>query len=391
MLFVVYFYGNVINLKSGSDCSRGPCLEKKRSCWYKSGRTDLWWENILTGVAPTECWKFFFRMSKDSFNKLLSELRPYICPNPLTPNYRALSAEKKLAVTLYYLKDTGSLGMTANAFGIAICTASTVIFEVCQAISKNLGPTYIHLPKDEDEMRQKVSEFESKFGMTQAFGCVDGTHIPILCPVENSQDYFCYKHYHSLSVQAVCDYRGYFMDVECMWPGSVHDAKVFANSAINRKLRNKKLPTTFQSPIQGEKIPNYIIGDPAYPLVPFCMKEYQSCSNNEQVIFNSMLRSARNPIECAFGRLKARWSILTRKMDIKLETIPTIIYACFVLHNFCEKNKSYIDEELVKYQIELIKKNEDEHKNVPDPIYSSNEGEGAVVRRTLTNLILNTT
>ena len=42
-----------------------------------------------------------------------------------------------------------------------------------------------------------------------------------------------------------------------------------------------------------------------HPLVPFCMKEFEHCSNNEQVIFNNMLRSARNPIECAFGRLKA--------------------------------------------------------------------------------------
>ena len=24
-----------------------------------------------------------------------------------------------------------------------------------------------------------------------AFGCVDGTHIPIKCPSDNSQDYFC--------------------------------------------------------------------------------------------------------------------------------------------------------------------------------------------------------
>ena len=85
------------------------------------------------------------------------------------------------------------------------------------------------------------------------------------------------------------------------------------------------------------------------------MKEYESCANNEQVIFNNMLRSARNPIECAFGRLKARWSILTRKMDLKIEAIPIVVYACFVLHNFCEKKNSYIDEDLVHHQMNIIK------------------------------------
>ena len=308
--------------------------------------------------------------------------------NPLSPNYRALTAEKKLAITLYYLKDTGSLAMTANSFGIAICTASAVIFEVCKAISKYLGPKYLYLPKNQTEIRQKVSEFEAKYGMIQAFGCIDGTHVPIRRPVVNSQDYFCYKQFFSLSVQAICDCRGYFMDVECMWPGSVHDAKVFANSSINMKLRNTTLPQLFQMPLQGAgKIPNYLIGDPAYPLVPFCMKEYEHCSNDAEVIFNNMLRSARNPVECAFGRLKARWAILTRKVDLKLETIPTVIYACFVLHNICEANKSYVDDELVNIQTDLMKQNENEHKNTPDPIYSVNEAEGAVVRRTLTNYI----
>ena len=40
--------------------------------------------------------------------------------------------------------------------------------------------TEIHLyAHDCDEMRMKVSEFEAKFGMIQAMGCIDGTHVPL--------------------------------------------------------------------------------------------------------------------------------------------------------------------------------------------------------------------
>ncbi len=77
-----------------------------------------------------------FRLPREAFMEFAEELCPYISPNPSSPNYRALSTEKKLAVTLYYLKDTGSLSMTANTFGIAINTASVIIAEVCTAISK---------------------------------------------------------------------------------------------------------------------------------------------------------------------------------------------------------------------------------------------------------------
>ena len=199
--------------------------------------------------------------------------------------------------------------MTANTFGVHQSTVSKVVIQVCNAISKNIGSEYLHLPRTEEEMRTKIAQFETKFGMVQAFGCIDGTHIPIRRPYVNSQDYFNYKQFFSLNVQAVCDARGIFMDVECRWPGCVHDAKVFANSEIHNKLKSSNLPKTFSSLLPGpgyDKIPNYLIGDPAYPLAPFCMKEYQSCKGNSQVIFNNILREARNPVECAFGRLKAR-------------------------------------------------------------------------------------
>ena len=70
---------------------------------------------------PAETWKKNFRMSREEFENLTNELRPSISPDPSSPNYMALSAEKKVAITLYFLKDTGSLVMTANTFVACSC------------------------------------------------------------------------------------------------------------------------------------------------------------------------------------------------------------------------------------------------------------------------------
>ena len=120
------------------------------------------------------------------------------------------------------------------------------------------------------------------------------------------------------------------------------------------------------------------------------MKEYDTCASNEQVMFNALLRAARNPIECAFGRLKARWSILTKKVDLKIESVPVVVYACFVLHNYCEINKSYLDEDLVRCQIDLSERNDGQNQNIIDPVYSGDNTEGNVVRQTITNYIQDT-
>ena len=154
--------------------------------------------------------------------------------------------------------------------------------------------------------------------------------------------------YYSLNIQAICDAFGRFTNVEIKWPGSVHDARVFANSSIQKSFLEKKFTLFHKELLPGrECVPQLLLGDPAYPLLPYLMKEYDSCQTNEQVIFNQMLRSSRSQIECAFGRLKARWRILTRPLDIPTQSMPNVICACFVLHNFCELHKIEADSAFV--------------------------------------------
>lgn len=51
------------------------------------------------------------------------------------------------------------------------------------------------------------------------------------------------------------------------------------------------------------------------------------------------LCQSRMVIECAFGRLKAQFGALKREMDINIKDVASVIYACFVLHNFVKSTK----------------------------------------------------
>lgn len=151
---------------------------------------------MMLAVDPIEdLWKKNFKLSCVEFEELCNKLRPYIASNILYPNHRALSVEKKVAAVLYFLKDTGSMTMTSNTFGVHRSTLTKAITEVCGTIVTYMVPKLISLPKSQDEMLSTISEFEVACGMTQAFGCIDGTHIPIKAPISNSQVYYNYKQF----------------------------------------------------------------------------------------------------------------------------------------------------------------------------------------------------
>lgn len=67
-----------------------------------------------------------------------------------------------------------------------------------------------------------------------------------------------------------------------------------------------------------------ILGDPAYPLLPFVMKEF---ANNSTFLVSNFY------LQCALGRLKGRFGCLKRDMDRDIKYLPEVVHVFFSLHN----------------------------------------------------------
>ena len=121
--------------------------------------------------------------------------------------------------------------------------------------------------------------------------------------------------------------------------------------------------------------------------MPYLMKEYSNGGSTvQEQYFGMTLCQSQMVIECSFGHLKVRFGALKRAMDINLDELSYIIYACFVLHNFCELKNERIGEEKVTAAIDY-----DKHFQpavAPNNISTDcNEKEGKKIRRILTKYL----
>ena len=127
------------------------------------------------------------------------------------------------------------------------------------------------------------------------------------------------------------------MDVNIGWPGKCHDARVFVNSSVYLKGNSGSLLPQATRRLSGVDVPLVLLGDPAYPLLPWLMKPFPDNGNTTrpQKTINYRQSRARMVVENAFGRLKGRRRCLLKRMD-NLSNVSNVVAACVVLHNFCE-------------------------------------------------------
>ena len=318
-------------------------LTVERTVWTHE-RSGEWWDRIVNRCFHGRDWLENFRMSRETFLYLCQELRPTI-ERQDTVLRRPIPVEQRVAIALWKLATNGEYQTIAHLFGVSRSSVCLIVKDVCEAIVSLLQPKYITVPTG-DRLKAIVDGFESKWGFPQCVGAIDGSHIPIASPQEHLADYHNRKGWHSIILQGVVDHELRFWNVNVGWPGRVHDARVFSNSTLFEKARAGTLLPNTPRLFNGVSVPLVILGDPAYPLLPWLMKPYVQHGNisSQKKAFNYRLSRARKVIENAFGRLKGRWRCFLKRNDIATEDIPTIITACCILHNICEVHRDEFND-----------------------------------------------
>lgn len=250
---------------------------------------------------------------------------------------QAIPVEKRLAVTLWTLATPAEYRTIAHLFGIARSTVCKIVHDTCEAITGVLLKRYITFPSG-DKLQAVIEGFESKWGLPQCIGAVDGCHIPVSPPEMCHTDYYNRKGWYSIILQAVSDQNYLFTDIYVGWAGSVHDARVLVHSTLYEKASEGHLVPHQVRRISNVDVPLFLVGDSAYPLQTWLMKPFPhgSVTTRQERTYNYRISRARIVVECAFGRLKGRWRRLMKKNDMDINNVPQVIVACCVLHNICE-------------------------------------------------------
>ncbi|XP_055906524.1 putative nuclease HARBI1 isoform X1 [Eupeodes corollae] len=213
-----------------------------------------------------------------------------------------------------------------------------------------------------DETQNARNYFFSTSRLPGVIGCVDGTHIGIVAPIELRHQYLNRKGYYSLNAMIVsvflensfcflmqvfkaCDHNMCIRYVDARYPGSTHDSFVWNCSNLKSVLE-----TWYQ---RGER--SMFLGDAGYPLSSCLLTPFRNVSSgSRQSLFNKQHAKGRNIIERTIGVLKSRFRCLLneRKMHYAPSKAKQIVNACCALHNICIKYR-VTDPEIVEEEISL--------------------------------------
>jgi len=296
-----------------------------RTAWGGLPYVDLF--PLIFGESMSERhFKDWMRMDKKTFAELVDQLKftkaysdifdpetglPY--PNPRGGHGRKTTLQREMACALYVLSGNEPLDRIAFLWGEGFRSSGLVEAVVDRFVEAlhELHNTYICWPRTDDEVEAVVKGIKALRGVPHCLGIMDGTHIEIKGKRGQpfgDRAFTSYKKRQSVILHAVVDANGLFMHASAGHPGSMSDSVIFAQLDILDWI----LGTISRSDMHSGR---FILCDSGYCLRPFSIRGYAYDTDDEkEQVLNAYVSSTRVVVENAFGRLKARFRCVWRRV-----------------------------------------------------------------------------
>ncbi|CAN1173345.1 Putative nuclease HARBI1 [Linum perenne] len=166
-------------------------------------------------------------------------------------------------------------------------------------------------------------------------GALDGTMVTVRPTVATQTKYRNRKGQTAINVLGVCNTRMQFVYCLAGWPGSAHDSRILRDALAR--------DSSFRIPPGS-----YYLCDAGYTnargfLTPYRAQRYhltewgRNRPRTKEEMYNMRHAKARNVIECAFGVLKMRFSLLRDSSWFSPTRVGMIVNACVLLHNYIRR------------------------------------------------------
>ncbi len=345
---LVAFFGASISLLASQEALKGAGGLQPG---YKLGSSVIERERVpvneIFGRLDERWFKKCYRMSKSLFWKLHSLLDPHMkqvsSKQRGPPPNGLISTAARLSMAIRWFAG-GDAADIFQVHGVGYKEVYISVWQVVDAI--NICPDLqIVFPASHDEQKKIARGFraKSRASFSNCVGCIDGMLVWTNKPNKNSArdagfgeaKFFCgRKKKFGLALQAICDHKRRFLDVEVGHPASTSDYLCFTTSEIHLKLREKGFLADGLC----------LYGDNAYVNTPFMATPYKGAQSGVKDAYNFYHSQLRINIECAFGILVHRWGVLRKAIPVNVSVHKTaqLTRALCMLHNFCADGNELI-------------------------------------------------
>ena len=268
-------------------------------------------------------------------------------------------------MTLYKLMHGVSITLVADKAAIGKSTVHQILRQMCSTISINFSHL-IAWPAGR-RLARVTSAFQSKQWFPNCIGAIDGSHVYIQAPPNTivAVDHRNRNKSYFILLQGVVDTKCYFTSVNIGLPDNLHDNAHFKSSELYWRVEEGIMGGFYDDPMtwpMGFSFPPYIVADRGYPLLSWCITPFKTRPMGMPLTageawFNRKHSSTRMSIERLFGIFKARFKEIGTKTSLKLDFLPTVVHACYVLHNIllaikdCTLNQIFEDCHLPRMDV----------------------------------------